>query len=374
MGDSSNDTGAPPETIGRTLAAALHDPRWATCTVEPITGGMSNLTFLVRTPAGEAIMRRPPLGHVLPSAHDMGRELRLLRALRGSAVPVPPVLATSDADGPLGVACYFTERVIGHVCRDAFPPGYCETDAAGRAIGEALVGALAALHQLDPAAVGLENLGRPQGFLRRQLARWREQWSRSNPVDEGAIDGIHARLMAACPDDVPGRILHGDYRLDNVMLDPATPGRIAAVLDWEMSTLGDPLTDLGVLLTYWAEADDDELDRAARIVPSLTAHAGFPSRAEVVRLYADRTGAYVGQIGWYVAFAYFKNAVICQGIIARVAAGAAPGVDASRAEALVGPLLAAAGRALDRAPQAAPSTARRRPPRAERPPAGQHVS
>jgi aminoglycoside phosphotransferase (APT) family kinase protein len=345
-GNRNDATGAPPDVVGRMLAEALYDDRWSRCSVEPIAGGMSNLTFIVRSSAGEAIMRRPPLGQVLPSAHDMGRELRLLTALQGSAVAVPAVLCSHDADGPLGVATYFTQRVLGHVCRDRFPDRYAEDPEQARAIGLSLVDTLAALHMIDPAAVTLAEFGRPAGFLPRQLRRWREQWSRSAPADEHAIDELHRQLEAACPDDATGRILHGDYRLDNVMLHPATPGKVAAVLDWEMSTLGDPLTDLGLLLTYWAEPDDDARG-VLHLVPPLTARAGFPTRAEVVRRYAALTGADVRAIDWYVAFAYFKNAVICQGIVARVAAGAAPGVDATHARNLVMPLIEAATRALD---------------------------
>jgi aminoglycoside phosphotransferase (APT) family kinase protein len=245
------------------------------------------------------------------------------------------------------VAAYFTERAIGHVCRDRFPRGYADDPAHARAIGVALVDTLAALHTVDPESVGLATFGRPAGFLPRQLARWRDQWSRSAPADGHAIDELHGRLAATCPSDVTGRIVHGDYRLDNVMLHPAVPGRVAAVLDWEMSTLGDPLTDLGLLLIYWAQEDDDDLRRPVRMVTPLTARPGFLTRDEVVMRYAEITGVDVSAIDWYVAFAYFKNAVICQGIVARVQAGVAPGVDATLARSLVTPLIAAGLRALD---------------------------
>lgn len=315
--------GADPAIVGASLARELHDPRWLECEVALISGGKSNLTYRVASPAGEAILRRPPLGHILPTAHDMTREYRVLTALYGTAVPVPrTLLLFTEENSPLGVSFYVMERVIGHVCRDRLPAGYAETPEERRAIGDALVDILAALHRIDPEAVGLGDFGRPQGFMERQLRRWSQQWERSKTGDLRSLDQLRDGLVAKVPPTAISAIVHGDYRLDNTLLHPTRPGEIVGVLDWELSTLGDPLADLGALLVYWSESDDGELLAEARIVPPVTAAKGFPSRAEVVERYARLTGFDVSAIGWYEAFAYFKVAVICQGIAARVAGGA----------------------------------------------------
>src|SRR4051794_7963581 len=172
-------TGAEPAVVGPLLAGVLHDSRWARCDVALISGGKSNLTYRVTSGAGEVVLRRPPLGHILPTAHDMVREHRVLAALDGTAVPVPRVLHLGDADGPLGAPFFVMERVVGHVCRDALPAGYADAPAAHAAVGIALVDTLAALHTVDPDPVGLGGFGRPAGFLERQLRRWSPPWGAS---------------------------------------------------------------------------------------------------------------------------------------------------------------------------------------------------
>jgi len=334
-------TGAEPEIVGPLLEEVLHDARWRDCDVRLIAGGKSNLTYRVACDAGEVVLRRPPLGRVLPTAHDMAREYRVQSALERSPVPVPRMLHHGEADGPLGVQFYVMERVLGHVCRNALPAGYGDTDAARAAIGGALVDALAQLHTTDPEAVGLGDFGRPAGFMARQLRRWSEQWERSRTSDVPELDALRDALLAAAPEQGTAAVVHGDYRLDNTMLHPTRPGEIVAILDWEMSTLGDPLADLGGLLAYWTEPGDDEVIEAARIVPPVTAQAGFPTRAEVVARYANATGFDVADIGWYHAFAYFKLAVICQGIAARAAGGAMLGEGFDDAQQLVVPLVRA---------------------------------
>ena len=332
--------GAEPEVVGPHLARVLHDERWTTCDVAHISGGKSNLTYRVASDAGEVILRRPPLGHTLPTAHDMAREHRVLAALEATAVPVPRVLHLDDADGPLGVPFYVMERVIGHVCRNALPPGYAQTAQQRAAIGSALIDTLADLHTVDAAAVGLADFGRPAGFMERQLRRWYEQWERSRTTDLPALDALRDALVADVPAGQPA-IVHGDYRLDNTVLHPTRAGQIVAVLDWEMSTYGDALADLGALLAYWAQADDDPVLVAARMMPPVTAADGFPTRDEIVSRYAQRTGFDVSRIGWYQAFAYFKLAVICQGVAARAAGGAMLGDGFDQAAGLVAPLVAA---------------------------------
>jgi aminoglycoside phosphotransferase (APT) family kinase protein len=339
--------GAEPAVVGPLLARELHDRRWEDCRIALISGGKSNLTYRVRSDAGEVILRRPPLGHILPTAHDMGREYRVLTALHGTEVPVPRTLLLADADSALGVQFYVMERVVGHICREALPPGYAETPAHRGAVGEALISTLAGLHTIDPDSIGLGDFGRPNGFMERQLRRWAEQWERSRTSELPALDSLRDGLRATLPADGRVSIVHGDYRLDNTMLHPSRPGTIVAVLDWEMSTLGDPLADLGALLAYWSENDDDDVLVRARIVPPVTAASGFPSRAEVIEGYARQTGFDVSSVGWYQAFAYFKLAIICQGIAARVAGGAMLGPGFDLPPGLVESLVQAGCRQLD---------------------------
>jgi aminoglycoside phosphotransferase (APT) family kinase protein len=337
-------TGAEPKVVGPLLADALHDPRWLGCEVALIAGGKSNLTYRVACDAGEVVLRRPPLGEILPTAHDMVREHTVLAALDGTDVPVPRVLHLGGPDGPLGVSFYVMERVLGHICRNALPPGYAATPARRAAVGAALVDVLADLHRVDPATVGLAEFGRPAGFLERQVRRWSKQWEATRTTPLPGLDELRDELARTLPPQRASSIVHGDYRLDNTILHPTAPGRIVAVLDWEMSTLGDPLSDLGTLLAYWSEAADDDVLVEARMMPPLTAAEGFPTRAEVVERYARRTGHDVPDIEWYQAFAYFKLAVVCQGIAARAAGGAMLGSGFAEAQRLVAPLVRAGRR------------------------------
>lgn len=343
-------TGADPEIVGPMLAEILHDPRWLECDVALISGGKSNLTYRVACDAGEVILRRPPLGHILPTAHDMGREYRVMTALADTAVPVPRTFHLGEADSALGASFYVMERVVGHICRNALPPGYADTPDACRRIGEALVDVLADLHTVDPASVGLAEFGRPAGFMERQLRRWSKQWEASKTVDLPALDALRDDLVAAMPEQRASAVVHGDYRLDNTILHPTEVGAIVAVLDWEMSTLGDPLADLGSMLAYWSEANDSEVRRRARIMAPVTACEGFPTRAEIVERYARRTGIDTSDINWYQAFAYFKLAVVCQGIAARAAGGSMVGGGFDQAERLVAPLVEAGRQQLDAGP------------------------
>jgi len=334
-------TGADPEVVGPMLAEVLHDPRWIECDVALVSGGKSNLTYRVACDAGEVILRRPPLGHILPTAHDMGREYRVMTALAGTAVPVPRTFHLGDANSPLGTPFYIMERVVGHICRNALPPGYADTPDGCRKIGEALVDVLADLHTVDPAAIGLAEFGRPAGFMERQLRRWSKQWEASKAAELPALDTLRDDLVAALPTQRANAVVHGDYRLDNTILHPTDVGAIVAVLDWEMSTLGDPLADLGAMLAYWSEANDSDVVRRARIMAPVTACDGFPTRAEIIERYARRTGIDPSDIGWYQAFAYFKLAVVCQGIAARAAGGSMVGEGFDQAERLVAPLVEA---------------------------------
>jgi aminoglycoside phosphotransferase (APT) family kinase protein len=324
--------------LGPYLARELGDEGWRQPTVEVAPGGRSNLTYFVTSPAGAVVLRRPPLRAVRPTAHDMTREHRVLSALSGTAVPVPePLLLCTDPD-VLGAPFYVMRRVPGVVVRAAFPDGYATEPADRLAITEALVDVLADLHAVDPAAVGLPGFGRPEGYLARQVRRWAGEWQALRTADLPAVDALAAELTAGLPDSPSGPVVHGDYKLDNVMLDPADPGRIAAVLDWEMSTLGDPLADLGLFCVYW------QPQAAAGVVPSVTHLPGFPRRSDVVARYAARTGRDVSALPWYVAFGYFKLACVVAGIVVRQRAGAMIDNSLDGLSTQIGPL-AEAGRA-----------------------------
>jgi len=331
--------GADPQVVGPYLARVLGDPGWQDCTVTLIAGGKSNLTYRVDAPAGSVVLRRPPLGHVLPTAHDMGREHRVMAALAGTPVPVPRMLHQCADPDVLGQPFYVMERVEGHVCREALPPGYADEPAQRRAIGEGLVGVLADLHAVDPAQVGLAEFGRPDGYLARQVSRWGKQWNATRIEGHEALDTLAQDLAASMPTTARSTIVHGDYRLDNTMLHPTEPGRIAAVLDWEMSTLGDPLADLGILLVYWSQADDAGNRDNRAVVPAATVLPGFPTRAEVAELYAARTGADLSALPWCEAFGFFKLAVVCAGIVARVRGGAMIGSGFDGIEDRIAPLV-----------------------------------
>ena len=277
----------------------------------------------VRAGDREYVLRRPPLGHVLPTAHDMGREARIQRALEGTSVPVPKIVLTEPGADLLGVPFYVMEKVPGHIIRDELPDGYAQTPAEKLALTDALVDVLAELHAVDPEAIGLGDYGRPHGYLERQIRRWNGQWEKSKTHEVAAVDELGAQLVTLRPESQRASIVHGDYRLDNCLMALADPARVAAVLDWELSTLGDPLTDLGLLLFYWREPGEDK----PALTPAVTRSPGFPGRAHLVERYARRTGAQLDDMAFYEAFAYFKFAVIAQGIAARVAAGSMAGQD-----------------------------------------------
>lgn len=331
--------GADPAIVGPYLARALEDDRWAAPEVTLIAGGKSNLTYRVASPAGAVVLRRPPLGHVLPTAHDMVREHTVMTALGGTAVPVPRTLHLCTDAEVLGQPFYVMSLVDGHVCRDTLPPGYADRPEQRRAVGEGLVDVLADLHEIRPDDVGLAEFGRPDGYLERQVRRWLKQWDATRLEGYEQLDELGADLAGSLPVTQRATVVHGDYRLDNTLLEPHEPGQIAAVLDWEMSTLGDPLADLGVLLGYWSQADDDGARSDAVVVPAATVLPGFPTREQVAERYAARTGLDLTPLPWYASFAAFKLAVVCAGIVARVRGGAMVGPGFDDIEGRIHPLV-----------------------------------
>ena len=290
-----------------------------------IAGGRSNLTYLLE-PGDEAaplVLRRPPLGHVLPTAHDMSREYRVLSALAGTEVPVPDPVALYPEPDVIGAPFYLMQYVPGLVLRSA-EDGEQLTPVQARQLSEDFTDMLAAIHGVDLAATGLSGFGRPEGYMERQLARWQRQWELSVTREVPGYTELPQRLAAGLPGRAlpapEGTLVHGDYRLDNtlVTLDSGGSARpaIAAVLDWEMSTLGDPLADLGLALVYWTEpGDGDSLD--VQWAPEVTAGPGFLTRAEIAARYAAATGRDVSALGYYMAFGCFKLAVVLEGIHAR---------------------------------------------------------
>jgi aminoglycoside phosphotransferase (APT) family kinase protein len=298
------------------FAAHVPDASGAPLAADLISGGRSNLTYVVNDGAHAWVLRRPPLGHVVETAHDMRREFRVLSALHGTDVPVPKVYAFGDDDTVIGAPFYVMERVDGRILRTKAEMAVL-TPAEAQACSEQLVDVLATLHTVDAAAVGLADFGRPDGFLARNVARWGRQWEANKTRELAALDELTRRLAAAVPTSGPAAIVHGDYRLDNTMLAFDDPGRIVAVLDWEMSTLGDPLTDLGLFLVYWGGGEQLSVLTAqgASDIP------GFLTADAVVARYAARTGRSIDHLDFYVIFAMYKLAVIVEGIQARYLMG-----------------------------------------------------
>jgi aminoglycoside phosphotransferase (APT) family kinase protein len=303
---------APPGVDVAGLAAWLATtPEELAVTV--LSGGRSNLTYQVVHSGRTMVLRRPPLGHVLATAHDMAREYRVISALAGTPVPVPRALAYCADPAVIGAPFYLMAKVDGEIYRTGAQLRRL-APADGHALAAALASTLAALHTVDPHAVGLADFGRPEGFLHRQIGRWRKQLAASYTRPLPGAEELADRLAGTEPTSPPGTIVHGDYRLDNVLVAGA---RITAVLDWEMSTLGDPLTDLGMTCVYW----DGLGGFGDAIPPAPGTLPGWPSRAQLVERYARHSAVAVDTLDWYVAFAYFKLAVILEGIYCRHAQG-----------------------------------------------------
>jgi aminoglycoside phosphotransferase (APT) family kinase protein len=283
---------------------------------ERIAGGHSNLTYRVVDAAGRRwALRRPPLGKRLGSAHDMAREHRVVAALGPTPVPVAPVVGLCQDESVNGAPFYAMEFIEGPILRGLAEAKSFPQEADRRAIGERVADTLVAIHAVDPDAVGLGDLGRKEDYVARQLHRWQGQWEKSKTRELAAIDDVHERLAARIPEQGAATIVHGDYRLDNMILTPG--GEVAAVVDWELCTLGDPLADVGLLMVYWPERGEETIALGQPANLAL----GFPSRDELRERYAERSGRDLSELDFFVALGYWKLAIILEGVYARYAAG-----------------------------------------------------
>jgi len=284
---------------------------------ELIAGGRSNLTFRVTDAGGQNyVLRRPPLGHVLATAHDMAREHRIISALAPTPVPVAPALGFCDDVEVNGAPFYVMAYVDGLIVRDPGSGNALAPEARSKA-GQSLIDVLVAIHAVDPDDVGLGELGRKEGYIARQLKRWYSQFNQSKMREVPAVDEMHDFLSAHIPEQQGAAIVHGDYRLDNCMLSPE--GDVLAVLDWEICTLGDPLADLGLLMVYWNDPDD----RVATLAGGgATTAEGFPRRNDLRAMYAAKSDRDLSHLDFYVAFGYWKLACILDGVYTRYAKGA----------------------------------------------------
>ena len=280
----------------------------------PIGEGHSNVTFALST---GVVLRRPPRGPLPPSAHDVLREARLLRALRRTSVPVPDVLAACQDPTVIGAPFYIMERMTGEVITDSIPAGLDTTEQRAR-IADQLIGALVELHRVDWTALGLEGFGKPSGYLERQLRRFSGLWEHNRTREIPQVEEVGRWLAANLPASPPATIVHGDFRLGNTMFDAEPPARLVAIFDWEMATIGDPLADVGYMLMHWTQPGDALGKFNAHNVTLLP---GFPTRAELTAAYEKRSGRSIGALDWYVALALWKAIVFMEGNYKRAVTG-----------------------------------------------------
>jgi aminoglycoside phosphotransferase (APT) family kinase protein len=285
---------------------------------ERIGEGHSNVTYLVRRGEEAWVLRRPPRPPLPPSAHDVLREARLLEAVQNAAVRTPPVLATCADEAVIGAPFYLMEHIAGDVLT-ADIPAPLDTEAQRRRIGEEVVDALVEIHAVDWRACGLEGYGKPTGYLERQLRRFSGLWVHNRTRELPALDRVTAWLREHRPESGRATIVHGDYRLGNTMFAPGAPARLVAVFDWELSTIGDPLADVGYLAATWAQPGDDE-DTMTRL-GAVTRRPGFPTRAELIARYEARTSRSLSDVRWYTTLALWKSAIFLEGSYRRRLAG-----------------------------------------------------
>lgn len=281
---------------------------------EVLSGGKSNLTYRITDGTSQWALRRPPLANVLPTAHDMKREFRVINALQGSSVPVAEAIALCEDPEVLGAPFYLMGFVDGVVLDQDAVLEAITPEQATRAC-ELLMTTMVALHEVEPASVGLAEFGRPEGFLARQVKRWHQQWQASETQERAELAPTLDKLVETMPEQSAPGIVHGDYRLTNVMYSDDFD-HIAAVVDWEMATLGDPLTDVGLNVVY-----QDLAQQSGAVMPMMPAERGFLTATEMVELYAQHSPRDLSQLNWYIGFGYFKLAVVSEGIHARYLAG-----------------------------------------------------
>jgi aminoglycoside phosphotransferase (APT) family kinase protein len=281
--------------------------------VRQFSGGASNLTYLLRYPGRDVVLRRPPAGHKAATAHDMGREFRVQRQLKAVFRYVPEVLALCTDESVIGSTFYVMARIEGLILRGNLPAGVSLPPKEARALGLRAIDCLVELHQVDPVAAGLGDLGRGAGYVGRQVAGWTARLRQSHTDNVPTFDSVMEWLVIRQPADVATCLIHNDFRLDNLVLD--SDMRVVGVLDWEMATLGDPLMDIGGVLAYWIQADDDEVLRTFKRQP--TDIPGMPTRAEVASYYSAQTGLTVDDWTFYEVFGLFRLAVIMQQIYYR---------------------------------------------------------
>ncbi len=337
--EAAVDTSLDPAALYEYLACRV--PGIGQISIRLIAGGRSNPTYLVEDGARGWVLRRPPHGLVLETAHDMGREYRVMSALRGTAVPVPRTTVYCEDARVIGAPFYLMERLDGRTIRTrADAAALSPQDRLG--LAETMLDTLAALHGIDPAEVGLADFGRPDGYLERQLRRWRRQWDAAHTVHRPLVDQLITALERKLPRTRRAGIVHGDYKVDNLMLSRHEPGKVIGLLDWEMSTLGDTLADVGLMLSFW----DEEGRPCNPLTKGVTALAGFPGTDEMLTGYAARVSLDdTSQLDWYISLADLKIAVIFEQIHVRHIAGQTVGEGFDGIGQMVDPLLE---RAVDR--------------------------
>jgi aminoglycoside phosphotransferase (APT) family kinase protein len=323
-----------PDDVVRTRAEAAANAREPLIVLEPLVGflaanGLEAPEDLAATPIGEGhsnatfvlssgvVLRRPPRGPLPPSAHDVLREARLLRALEATPVRVPRVLAVCDDPGVIGAPFYVMERATGEVITDTIPPAL-DTPSERSRIAEELIEALVELHGIDWTRLGLEGFGKPTGYLERQLRRFTGLWEHNRTRELPQVEEVGRWLAANLPDSPPATIVHGDFRLGNTMFAREAPARLVAIFDWEMATVGDPLADVGYMLMHWTQPGDALGKFNAH---NVTLRPGFPTRAELTARYEERSGRAAAALDWYVALALWKAIVFMEGNYKRALAG-----------------------------------------------------
>jgi aminoglycoside phosphotransferase (APT) family kinase protein len=311
----------PPLLVLEPLGAFLDEHGLGDGQIEasPIGEGHSNVTYLIRRGDSEMVLRRPPRPPLPPSAHDVLREARLLRALAGTPARVPPVLAVCDDPSTIGSPFYVMERIPGEVIVTSIPDAL-DSPQERRRIAEELIDALAEIHAVDWQAAGLEGFGKPTGYLERQLRRFTGLWELNKTREIPAVERVGAWLAQNMPRSGPATIVHGDFRLGNTIYDAQAPARLRAVLDWEMATIGDPLADIGYLCMMWTESSDPT-GGMREALGGATRREGFPTRDELIASYEQRTGRSMRDLRWYTSLALWKSVVFMEGNYKRAVAG-----------------------------------------------------